>query len=99
MTDYQSCPSGSIFPLVFGLNGGVGDFQPTYGSTQFLSTDISYDGEYYLLGGSMAWDGTEFLPQENYETVWCEGANCSNMPDSPDTNNRWQRGIIHLYHT
>ena len=96
---YQLCPSGSIFPSLYGINGRVGDFQPTECSTELWGSDQTLDGQYLVFGGFMEWDGKDFLPQDDFEVVLCEGVGCSEQPDYNTTGIFRQRGIIHLYNS
>ena len=91
---YRLCPADSIFPLIYGIGGRVGEFQPLEANTELWGSDISLDGKYYVFGGFYEWKNTVFLPEDDYDEVHCEGTSCSEYSNMPSKQRRSQRGIV-----
>ena len=92
---YKACPAESIFPHAYGLNGNAVSWDVSSSIAETLTLDLSYDGRYVVAGGYIDWNGSQFLPETDYEVVQCDGAACDEQLDNGTISNvYWQRGFI-----
>ena len=100
---WDSCPSTSVFPEVFGL---VGSADSTFWSYNSMSNsaeswnyfiDVSKDAKYIIAGGYIKFTSGDFFPDADYEELVCNPLECGESSNFATPGTPLMRGSFHFY--